>query len=248
MQQVKSFSRIVVGLLVICLFVLGSIFVWEAVNYDRPSDIQTPPATLPDTTTASPTLVPETPTNSELETPSLTIPPATPKPITYSITSTDNWLFFTSPEVGFSLKYPDPEIPPQVIAETGAISPSYRVVITIRTGPTMPASWTNKAVIEVRVLPNPSHLSLIEIMATLSSQYSGVEPLSIDPNSNVILQNLLGGGAEEVQAFRGRGGSPIFYSASDGERVYLFGAGLMTESEAQNQVFELLTSTIKFDN
>jgi hypothetical protein len=247
MQQVKNFSRIVVGLLMVGLLALVSIFIWEAANYKRPDDIQTPPPVSPDATKVLPTLAPETPTKSELGTPALTTPPVTPKPITYSITSTDSWLSFTSPEVGFSLKYPDPEIPPQVIAESGIISPAYRVVITIRTGPTMPASWTNIAVIEIGVHPNPSHLSLVEIVSTLSSQYGGIEPLNVDIDSNVILQNLSSGGAEEVKAFGAPGGSPIFYGASHGGRVYLFVAGLMTESEAQNQVFELLTSTIKFD-
>lgn len=90
------------------LLALVNLFVWEATNYHRPSDIHTQPPVSPDATKTLPILAPETPTKPELDTPTLTMPPITPKPITYSITSTDNWLFFASPEVGLSLKYPDP--------------------------------------------------------------------------------------------------------------------------------------------
>ncbi|MCS6911257.1 MAG: hypothetical protein NZM11_11935, partial [Anaerolineales bacterium] len=127
------------------------------------------------------------PTDSGYPGPGTAVPPATivptaaetppyllvtPKPITYSLESTVDWLPYENSRLGLSLKYP--ETPPQVIEERGG--EWTRVVISIRTGPTLPAVWANIAVIEISVYPNPDDLSLLEFLARSSREYGGLSP------------------------------------------------------------------------
>jgi hypothetical protein len=55
---------------------------------------------------------------------------------------------------------------------------------------------------------------------------------------------LLGAGAEEAGAVKSGWG--ILYVARRGERLYVLGEGVMTQSEGQHQVFELVVTTLQF--
>lgn len=173
-------------------------------------------------------------------------PLAIPKPITHSIESTENWFLYENAELGISFKYP--EFPPRVGAQPGGddLPPYYHMSITIRTGPTLPASYANIASIEFSIHTNPEDLSIVDFFDRVKNYYGGSASVANrTPETDPVLHNLMQGGAEDAKAFRMPGGK-IFHMVKSHGFIYLIFTGAMTESEAQTKVFELLTTTITF--
>lgn len=170
---------------------------------------------------------------------------ATPKPITYSLESTADWLPYENSRLGLSLKYP--ETPPEQVRSSNKGYEWETLNVWIRTGPTLPAVWTNTAFIAIAVHPNPERLPVAEAVMKLDTLYGPLASMQPNETETRILENLRLAGAEQVQVFGSAFPKPL-YGATRGVRLYVLGVGAMTDSEAQDRVFELLTTTLRFSD
>ncbi|MCS6910385.1 MAG: hypothetical protein NZM11_07430 [Anaerolineales bacterium] len=119
--------------------------------------------------------------------------------------------------------------------------------IWIRTGPTLPAVWTNTAFIAIAVHPNPERLPVTKAVLRLAALYGPL--VNIQPNEAEaqILENLREAGAEQVRVFSSAFPKPL-YGATRGVRLYVLGVGAMTNRESHDRVFELPTTTLRFSD
>ncbi len=146
---------------------------------------------------------------------------------------------YTNLELGLILKYP--ENPPRVDRDHVGDYEWNTLNLFIRTGPTLPADPSHKAVIIIAVHPNPEELPLIEAIKNIKANYGELELMEED---DPIPQYLLSAGAEE-SGLLASGWGPL-YVATSGKLLYVLGGGVMTQSEAQYQVFELVVTTLQF--
>lgn len=207
-----------------------------------PPVTNTPPPTFVPTNTAPAYVAPATATPVPTQN---WIHPldSTPKPITYSLTSTENWFVYTNTEYGFSLRYP--EFPPK---EHEPFSNALAVFsLTIRTGPTVPRSSANIAHFQVHIFPNDTMVSSQDAVVDLMGLYNAV-PETTNPIGLAGEQALYNANAVFSMAFREESDGRLFFTAIHGPYIYVIGEAIMTDRGAQSFIYELFLSTFQFDN
>ena len=169
-----------------------------------------------------------------------TMSPATPKPITYSIDSAEEWMTYVNPELGLILKYP--EIPPRVDKKTDENREWQTINLFVRTGPTYPANPSNEAVIIIVVHPNPKLLPLNEAIYQIGTGYGEIKLLDKTDSLTEVLSSKAGvAEAGIVETDWGQ-----LYAVVHGRWLYIMGGAVMTASEGQQKVLELVVSTLEF--
>ncbi len=168
-----------------------------------------------------------------------TVEPATPRPITYSLSSAAEWMMYVNDEYGFTFRYPDSE-PSAYEYEVSGFR-LLEVVVNIRTGPTVPASSTNRAVIELIVFPNPAQ----QPVETFCAEYG--ERLGW-PVNVTDLQRALRHELPSYATHLADESATALYLPEQGffvitppsrKYVYLVGKGYMTDSAKQDEIFRL---------
>jgi hypothetical protein len=151
---------------------------------------------------------------------------------------------YTNPELGLILKYPETE--PRVYHDSIGDEAWDVLNLSIRTGPTVPADYSNRAVIIIAIHPNVGNLPLSDAIKLIKANYGNLYLTNQPPVSETLLTHLLDAGAEEVGAFTSDDVGLLIYGAKYRGKIYLIAGAIMTAGEAQSQILSIVLPTLRF--